>query len=244
MMFCFHASCFAELNHAELTTYIEQLGHAEAEQRTAAEAALREHGPSAAIQLLPLLKQADPERKSRALSLLRFYRIQCRELYMVGLYEGIDGAEGKDASGRPIGAATIQIDRPGKSVVIALSAYEPVIWTLDISPKTSVEQVYLFGYSRQKVEAKTTKGLEEKRAKIVDHSGNRALPFFPHTKTDIRYTQWMNWLKQAESLHPSLFIGAYSADPVDPFFIDASTVSTVEGDMPEAGEGEKALETP
>ena len=67
------------------------------------------------------------------------------ELHILGVYE-----TNSDHSymNHPTGTGTVHVDRKG-SVVLALSSYEPVDWTVTVGPDTVLERVILNGYHDQ-----------------------------------------------------------------------------------------------
>lgn len=66
------------------------------------------------------------------------------ELQIVSVYEA-DGGHGG-----PPGNITVDIDRPG-NVVLVLSSYEPVDWTVNEQPGTVIDEVILNGYHDQRL---------------------------------------------------------------------------------------------
>jgi hypothetical protein len=73
-------------------------------------------------------------------------RVPCGpELHILGVYE-----TNSDHSymNHPIGTGTVHVDRKGP-VVLALSSYEPVDWTVTVGPDTVLKRVILNGYHGQ-----------------------------------------------------------------------------------------------
>ena len=66
------------------------------------------------------------------------------ELHIVSVYEA-DGGHGG-----PAGNITVHIDRPG-NVVLVLSSYEPVDWTVLEQAGTTIDEVILNGYHTQRL---------------------------------------------------------------------------------------------
>ncbi len=64
------------------------------------------------------------------------------ELHIVSVYEANGG------HGGPAGTITVDIDRPG-NVVLVLSSYEPVDWTVVEQPGTTIDEVIFNGYYTQ-----------------------------------------------------------------------------------------------
>lgn len=70
-------------------------------------------------------------------------------LYLAGLYETrSDHAYGY----HPEGEARVEISLPGSNV-LALSAYEPTHWIVDVAPGAALEKVVAIGYHAQRVTA-------------------------------------------------------------------------------------------
>jgi len=63
-------------------------------------------------------------------------------LHVVGVYEGVNGAKNED--GRSL--ATVNVDLPGETVTLVLTAYDPVEWDVHVTGKTKIEQIFLGGY--------------------------------------------------------------------------------------------------
>jgi hypothetical protein len=70
-------------------------------------------------------------------------------LWVAGVYQARSVSSGDD---HPTGAATVHFDVPG-SHVLALSAYEPVDWTVTVGPDTTLERILVAGYHAQTVDA-------------------------------------------------------------------------------------------
>ena len=85
----------------------------------------------------------DPRPKRQHLS------VQADELHFVGFYEGF---RDEDADGRT-GTARVKVSRPGKTVALVLTAYEPVLWTIECDETTTISHVILSGYHEQRVQA-------------------------------------------------------------------------------------------
>jgi hypothetical protein len=67
------------------------------------------------------------------------------ELHLIGVYESHSGHSG---SNHPQGAATVHVERQG-AMVLALSSYEPIHWTVTAAPGVVLEKVILNGYHDQ-----------------------------------------------------------------------------------------------
>ncbi len=67
------------------------------------------------------------------------------ELHVAALYEGAKPA-GVPGAG---GTAAVVVDRPGADVILVVSAYNSVTWTVTASPKTNLKKVILAGYHGQ-----------------------------------------------------------------------------------------------
>jgi hypothetical protein len=72
-----------------------------------------------------------------------------RELHVVGIYSGL--YQGDSSRNHERGDATVVVDRPGAAVTLYLSAYEPVLWSVVVSPGTILERVFLAGYYQQDI---------------------------------------------------------------------------------------------
>ncbi len=72
-----------------------------------------------------------------------------RELHAIGIYGGdVTGPSGNHQQGQ----ASVSVDRPGKSVTLFLSSYEPVLWHIRATNNSFIERVILGGYYQQSVD--------------------------------------------------------------------------------------------
>ena len=110
--------------------------------------------------------QPDGARTSTAL--------QADELHCAGIYEGTYG-NGKTHSFRfhPTGRATVSVERPGKTVALVLTSYEPVIWSVQAGPGTRISDIILSGYYKQSVE-----GAEKARVSCSSQEVPGSFPYF------------------------------------------------------------------
>jgi hypothetical protein len=69
-------------------------------------------------------------------------------LHLVSVYETIDG----DFQQHPQGEAHVDFRLPGSNV-LALSAYEPTRWVVDVAPGARLQKIVVFGYHEQVVSA-------------------------------------------------------------------------------------------
>lgn len=67
------------------------------------------------------------------------------EMHLIGVYETHGG---HSAGNHPPGAATVHVERKG-TMILALSSYEPVHWTVTADPGVTLEKVILNGYHEQ-----------------------------------------------------------------------------------------------
>jgi len=79
------------------------------------------------------------------------------QLHAVGLYEGappetnpMDRA--KNIDGHRVGMAHVKVTYIGAPLVLALCAYDPVQWNLEVGPGVQLKKIILGGYYKQEVE--------------------------------------------------------------------------------------------
>lgn len=70
-----------------------------------------------------------------------------RELHVIGIYQA-----GDSTSNHSEGVASVEVNRPGKSVTLLLSSYEPVLWQIHVDAGTIIEKIIATGYYRQRVQ--------------------------------------------------------------------------------------------
>ena len=71
------------------------------------------------------------------------------EIILVSGYQADDNIE----SGNEV---KVNIDRPGKNVLLVLGSYEPIIWQVDASPTTNIKGILVGSYHRSKLITTTT----------------------------------------------------------------------------------------
>ena len=73
------------------------------------------------------------------------------QIEAIGVYQGGKVAEATIIDGRKAGEVVVQIHRSAKPIVLVLSSYEPVKWTLRAESGTKLAAVLLSGYYRSEV---------------------------------------------------------------------------------------------
>ncbi|MCA9568300.1 MAG: hypothetical protein KC656_10670 [Myxococcales bacterium] len=68
-------------------------------------------------------------------------------LWLTSLYESRVERPGPE---RTMGRATVRVEAPGAHI-LAFSAYEPMVWDIEVGPDSKVEQILLWGYHDQYV---------------------------------------------------------------------------------------------
>lgn len=70
------------------------------------------------------------------------------DVWLVGIYE----THGEHSGGNhPMGYATVDVSAAGTHTIV-LSSYEPVTWSFDIAPGSTVDEILVYGYHEQIVE--------------------------------------------------------------------------------------------
>lgn len=70
-------------------------------------------------------------------------------VYAAGAYSGKVSSFRIDQSGHKATQIDIEVNQPGKPVVLMLGAYEPTVWDVRLSPETKVLAVLVSGYHKQ-----------------------------------------------------------------------------------------------
>jgi uncharacterized membrane protein len=70
-------------------------------------------------------------------------------VYAAGAYSGKKVSFQIDQSGHSGTQIDVDVNQPGKPIVLMLGAYEPTIWNISLSPETKVLAVLVGGYHRQ-----------------------------------------------------------------------------------------------
>ncbi|GHU38535.1 hypothetical protein AGMMS50256_37910 [Betaproteobacteria bacterium] len=73
------------------------------------------------------------------------------QIEAVGIYEGDTGSKPRGFQEYPTGSVEVRIRRSNKSVVLVLSSYEPVRWSLAMEPGARLSAVLISGYHASEV---------------------------------------------------------------------------------------------
>jgi hypothetical protein len=139
------------------------------------------------------------------------------ELHVVAVYDGHDAPRDRSQPGK----AAVTVNRPGKEVVLVVSAYEPVTWEVTATPKTKLTKVILGGYKRQNWKVPFGVVPDEMS---VENQRNRILPLSLYADYKIdspRFRLFIRACHEYTGLEIASFQGAYRADPKMPFAVDA-----------------------
>jgi hypothetical protein len=136
------------------------------------------------------------------------------EVHAVGIYEGYIKSNGQIHGGR----ANVIIDRPGKQVILYLSAYEPVTWFIDIKPETSVAKVILGGYGRQVVKGVPEAIPVEMAFYADDKTAKDRLPY-AYSRESAEFREVVKALASRTGRSLSSFQGSYGSKFEQPFVI-------------------------
>src|SRR5690242_13952905 len=136
------------------------------------------------------------------------------ELHAIGIYEGYVKSAGQIHGSR----ADVVVDRPGKQVILSLSAYERTTWLVETTPGTTIIKVILGGYERQAV-----KGLPSDTVIIDAYRDGSDRVVVPHAydQDSPEFRKFVKVLAQETGTELSSFHGAYSAHAGMPFIVDA-----------------------
>jgi|GEM_PF-4311419 len=133
------------------------------------------------------------------------------ELHAVGIHEGFfpPGAPRVPRAERKPGTAKIEVDRPNKEVVLALTAYNSIDWTVTATPKTKLTKVIVGGYYKQQV--KVPKGVEVEDFTYENAQQRGVREYVPHVyELDAaRFRPFVRDLFVRTKLPLSSFTGTY-----------------------------------
>jgi hypothetical protein len=127
------------------------------------------------------------------------------ELHVVGIYSGL--FNGGSSPNHERGDAQVFVDRPGSTVTLYLSAYEPVRWHVTVSENTILRRVFLAGYYDQEVTSLP-----------AGTTVHRTSHYLGYTLDCARFYLGLPAVRQLTGLEISSFQGAYV--PTAPFVID------------------------
>jgi len=140
-----------------------------------------------------------------------------RELHVVGIYSGTV-SDGGPSRHNERGDASVTVNRPGKSVTLFLSSYEPVLWHVTAGEGTVLEKVILSGAYRQEL---TGVGPGVETIFISPEQGTPDYIFVGYTLDSGRFFQALPRICAMTGLDISSFHGSYQAPHPAPFVIDA-----------------------
>ncbi|HMJ91240.1 MAG TPA: Ig-like domain-containing protein [Candidatus Acidoferrum sp.] len=137
-----------------------------------------------------------------------------RELHAIGLHSG----------GANSAAASVVVDRPGKSVTLFLSAYDSVLWHVSASGGTTIEKVILGGYYAQRVDGIASNvpvvQVSHYRTGGNPYGGSADSFYTGPTIDSAMFLQAVQKLCALTGLNLSSFHGANSAPSQTPFVIN------------------------
>lgn len=121
------------------------------------------------------------------------------ELHAVGVYTGLGGGRNHEP-----GYATVKVSYSAAPVVLSLSAYEPVEWTVEIDKGVRLEKILISGYHPQKVVKAPAK------IPVVDLNGNLSGhgPYC-YARDAGSYPGLASALKEQTGLELATFLGGY-----------------------------------
>lgn len=140
--------------------------------------------------------------------------VDADELHWVGFYEGSYGYGPRHSGGsHPVGKAGVKVDRPGKTVALVLTAYEPISWQVEVAPGSKVNTVILSGYYKQQLSGVGPKTL------VFQSSYETPGPFhyfyaYRKDDKDNPFAESETMVRQLTGLKPASFQGAYAAEHV------------------------------
>ena len=139
------------------------------------------------------------------------------ELHHVGVYEGmLPGNAKRGFQQHPEGIVEVKLDYTGGPIILALSAYEPVLWKVKLAEGVDLRRVVLAG-SKQRVE-----GLPD-RVKVQREHQGRKLGYLGYARNDgeTPYGRTINLLRKVTGVPPASFLGTYGYKG-NPFVIGVS----------------------
>ncbi|VXD18263.1 conserved hypothetical protein [Planktothrix serta PCC 8927] len=126
---------------------------------------------------------------------------QSKELHLIGVYEAHPNHSGNDHSS---GTISVEINRQNQPIILALSAYEPVTWEVNVKPGVILEKIILNGYYDQKIIGVSGIPIEE----YSQEGTNRVLGNFPYQWNSVSSTL-VNQLEKQIELPVTSFQGCY-----------------------------------
>jgi hypothetical protein len=93
--------------------------------------------------LMPVTRSHHPSRHTRIQTEEKLDTPKDNEIHVVGIYEGNERTDGVIHGPQ----AKISIDRPGQKVTLFLTSYDRVLWMIDPSEKTTIDQIVISSYT-------------------------------------------------------------------------------------------------
>lgn len=136
------------------------------------------------------------------------------ELHVVSVYGGKRSRRTADETD----IATVQVDRPGKVVVLAVSSGEALRWRVVVSPGTKVSKVVLCGYRLQDV-VDLPKGIDVLRAFHEGREGELYIRF-PYVIERASFRPSILSIHHLTGLEVASFQGQHESDREKPFVVN------------------------
>lgn len=135
------------------------------------------------------------------------------ELHVAAVHEGAKLA-GVPGAG---GTAAVVVDRPGADVILVVSAYNSVSWTVTASPKTNLKKVILAGYHAQAAVVPKGTAVED-----FFHEGRQGKEYLhaPYKIDSPEFRPLVQALRAMTGQEVKSFRGAYRFNPASPFAVD------------------------
>ena len=114
-------------------------------------------------------------------------------VYAVGTYKGTTPVDVQlDDSGHTVTQATVFVNKPNQSVVLVLSAYDPVLWRVEHTKDTKIAGILVSGYHGQALV-----GVDEKiPVAISSHQERGEIPYFYATGASEKLISMNNIVKK------------------------------------------------
>jgi hypothetical protein len=140
-----------------------------------------------------------------------------KELHVVALHQGHQVVRGQDH----VRVAQVSVDRPGKEVILVVSAHEAVEWDVSATPKTTLTKVIAGGYKRQSVKAPKGVEIDEQSVECIRQRILQTALYAGYDADGTAFRSFVRALHNYTKLEIASFQGAYQFDSSKPFLVNA-----------------------
>jgi len=130
------------------------------------------------------------------------------EVNVVGVYEAEElVVNQKWSTGNRHGTVKVQVTKKGLPIILALCAYEPILWEIDVEKDVQIDKIIISGYYKQEIHGYSGKATIQR----LSYEENSETYFQTYGSADNDYAKAMQIIKMLTKSDNLVFQGQYSA---------------------------------